>query len=231
VAFEILPKDTPVKITAIAEELGLRPDILLAAVRDKRVVMMFLKNCWFRKVKEFDSGLGFKYFEISDAKVEFLKTIYVILDKSTIDIIINNGNFSFNNYSIDTENGCKAQYFFIDEHDDEIEKIVSINDIYMAACDASSLRDEIKKKPELLQSEINSRREKPLLKVIGALLTLHYYGERYRKGKENDNISAYITAIHQGLANKNIRSDGMSESTLKPIIKGALEAIKENQEK
>lgn len=83
---------------------------------------------------------------------------------------------------------------------------------------------------EARPDSLSTKQESKYLKVIGALLAVHYSGENYKKGGDNSNISAIIGSIHKALAKNGISNNGLSDSTLKPIIKGALEAIEENRE-
>ncbi|ADW16659.1 hypothetical protein Despr_0479 [Desulfobulbus propionicus DSM 2032] len=80
------------------------------------------------------------------------------------------------------------------------------------------------------QGSLSAKREKTLLKVIGALLSMKYQAPAYFKGGKV-NATAVEDQFMRDLAAANFTTDGIKEGTIrKTIIKQAFEAIGENKE-
>ncbi len=228
-SFQILPADTPIKITDLAEELEIKPEILLALIRDKKMATMFLNNFWSIKVKITPTDLGFNRTEFI-GKETFHDEQYIQLNTSSIDTIRNNGNFKFDIYRVDDSEGFKRQFYYQDEYGNNIEKVVSTNDIYITAGNASQLRDKISGMTEEVQNNIAPKREKTLLKVIGALLSMKYTEKKYKKDNGKGNAFAIALQFNIDLGNAGLNDDGIKEDTLrKNVIQAALKAIEENR--
>ena len=82
---------------------------------------------------------------------------------------------------------------------------------------------------EPIVEEGNPKREKTLLKIIGALLSMKYSGSKYEiNGRVNR--SAMERQFNLDLANAGFNDNGIKEGTLrKKVIKDALEEIEENR--
>lgn len=78
------------------------------------------------------------------------------------------------------------------------------------------------------KKDLNPKRERTLLKFIGALLTMRYTGAAYEKGDARKNVSSMATRLQQDMATANINDDGLKDRTLRDLIPLAMEAIKEN---
>jgi hypothetical protein len=90
------------------------------------------------------------------------------------------------------------------------------------------LNDELTKKES--ERPFSPRREKALLKMIGALLAMRYTKDKYFKSSGQVNVSAIADQFDIDLATIGFCDDGLKADTIrKTIIGPALEAIAENK--
>ena len=82
---------------------------------------------------------------------------------------------------------------------------------------------------EQRQNGLSPRRERTLLKFIGALLATRYRGPDYEKSNGTVNAAGMAEKVLQEMACAAIDSDGLGERTLRKLISQAMEAIEENR--
>lgn len=78
------------------------------------------------------------------------------------------------------------------------------------------------------QKDLSPKRERTLLKLIGALLAMRYTGPAYENSNGGVNVSRMAERMQQDMAKANINDDGLKDRTLRDLIPLAMEAIKEN---
>jgi hypothetical protein len=99
--------------------------------------------------------------------------------------------------------------------------------LFIKKCDLVTLRDELA--AEEKTRPLSSRRERTLLKMIGALLSMKYKGSAYLKSNGNPNVSRIADDFYKQLASSDIDDNGLSDKTIRSLIPESFEAIEENK--
>lgn len=113
-----------------------------------------------------------------------------------------------------------------------IEYIIEIINKY-GIFKQSDITKALNKPKETTTTEVSETEKSNLLKIIGALIKIHYLQNKngtYIKGQNNPNISAITNHIHRQLEELKINKNGLLETTLRKKIKVAIEEIAENKE-
>ena len=106
---------------------------------------------------------------------------------------------------------------------DWVEFLVSQKDLLIERASFLEWINSLKEDKHATPPIYNFKAEQTLLKIIGALITIHYDRQAFKIG-EKPNASA----IEEAILGKLKRSDGLKDGTIRKKIPFAIDAIKEN---
>ena len=115
-----------------------------------------------------------------------------------------------------------------DEYFDGESCSVTLACLSVNAGDAARCRPPPPAPTDQEQKDLSPKRERTLLKIIGALLAIRYTGPAYENSNGGVNVSRMAERLQQDMAKANINADGLKDRTLRDLIPLAMEAIKEN---
>ena len=114
------------------------------------------------------------------------------------------------------------------EHYDRAPCAITLSSVYVRSGDAARATMEPLAPADQEQKDLSPKRERTLLKMIGALLAMRYTGPAYENSNGGVNVSRMAERLQQDMAKANINADGLKDRTLRDLIPLAMEAIKEN---
>ena len=123
----------------------------------------------------------------------------------------------------------KEEFLFKEERDDvleNIEKKFTTEDLVITHEERLRFEKECVSKKEI----VTERERENLLRLIGALIEIHYRGKDYKKGDGLPNANKISEKFHGQLALNDFSDKGMSDKSFRKLIPEAYNLIMENKE-
>ena len=132
----------PVKLTDLADDLNIKPGILLTRLRDEGItVMMFLRNGIRQQWVLFRDQQGEVHPDSYPEDDEHFDTIHCPINKQALDCLIDNGLFEFHVHTLDTGNESGEQVFCLKKDGfSERGTAIRIKNLYVSSRDAAALK-------------------------------------------------------------------------------------------
>ena len=147
----------PVKLTDLADDLNIKPGILLTRLRDEGItVMMFLRNGIRQQWVLFRDQQGEVHPDSYPEDDEHFDTIHCPINKQALDCLIDNGLFEFHVHTLDTGNESGEQVVCLKKDGfSERKTAIRIKNLYVNSRDAAALKSHASGLPTSTATTVN----------------------------------------------------------------------------